>query len=437
MARKLEMTWQASTRRWFKKHKGKMYTVSCRQLDCPDTKEASAPAANTWWAAKLKEIESAPPSDEDRKANAFKVWSMVQNWGQLSEEDRERLVDSMVGEGQYKQIKAQADVMVAAAVSVTPPDRTVSAQVESWKLLLRSACESKQISTGRYDAYCRRIRPFAEWIGPGSAVDVINEERLEGYFSHLSAQVSSGKYSPSSAHELLMTAKQFISRLATLKLIPLPGNIRDRRFRFNHSAPATIETFTVDEVRALLAACEGFSERTKLYILLMLNCGHYQNDVAELRQDEVDWKAGTVKRARSKTRERGGPVVTYKLWPETFDLLRKSRSSGELVLTTDDGNPLVKEWIEDGKYRKYDAIRSAWFRLAEKMALEKHRLGMKHLRKTSATLLGQHPQFKYYAGYFLADSPKGMDQKHYVVPSQDEFFLALDWLRRQILPKAR
>jgi hypothetical protein len=39
MARKLDMTWQASTRRWFKKHKGKMYTVSCRQLGCPDTKE--------------------------------------------------------------------------------------------------------------------------------------------------------------------------------------------------------------------------------------------------------------------------------------------------------------------------------------------------------------------------------------------------------------
>ena len=47
-----------------------------------------------------------------------------------------------------------------------------------------------------------------------------------------------------------MTAKQFISRLAEMRLIPLPGNIRSRRFRFNHSAPAKIETFTVAEVRA-------------------------------------------------------------------------------------------------------------------------------------------------------------------------------------------
>ena len=98
-----------------------------------------------------------------------------------------------------------------------------------------------------------------------------------------------------------MTAKQFISRLAELRLIALPGNIRSRRFRFNHSAPARIETFTLEEMRCLLAACEGFSERTKLYLLLMLNCGMYQNDIAELNRDEVNWTKGTLARVRSKT----------------------------------------------------------------------------------------------------------------------------------------
>jgi hypothetical protein len=71
------------------------------------------------------------------------------------------------------------------------------------------------------------------------------------------------------------------------------------------------------------------------------------------------------------------------------------------------------------------------------MGFKKIRLSMKHLRKTSATLLGQHPMYKYYVGHFLADSPKGMDQKHYVKPSEDEFFLALDWLRKQILLECR
>ena len=323
MARKLDMTWQASTRRWFKKHRGKMYTVSCRQLGCPDTKEGIAAAANAWWDAKLKEVEAAPPTEEDLKANAFKVWSMVQDWGQLDEASREKLVDSMVGDGQYQKIRSQAAAMVEAAAKPTRTDRTVAAQVDAWKGLLRSACQSRQLSEGRYDAYCRRIGPFMEWVGPRSAVDDIDEGKLEGYYGHLVRLMTEGRYSPSSAHELMMTAKQFVSRLAALKLIPLPGNIRDRRFRFNHSVAAEIETFTVDEVRAFLAACT--SERTKLYILLCLNCGQYQNDIAEFRQDEVDWKAGTIRRARSKTRERGGPVVTYRLWPETFALLKKFR----------------------------------------------------------------------------------------------------------------
>lgn len=429
MARKLSMTWIPATRRWAKKYRNKMYFVSCRQLGTAETKEESAAAANAWWAAKVQEIETAPPTAADRRANAFRIWTMVQTWKQLAEEDRERMVDSLVGEGQYRKIKAQAEAMIESAAMVTPEDRTVASQVETWMGLLRSACQSSQISEGLFDAYCRRIRPFVDWMSPGASIDAIDEAKLEAYYGHLSAQVRDGRYSPTSAHELMMTAKQFISRLATLKLIPLPANIRDRRFRFNHSAPAKIEVFAASEVRTILSAA---TDRTRLYLLLMLNCGMYQSDITELCQDEVDWERGTIKRARSKTRGRGGPVVTYKLWPETLALLRRFRSRGDLVLTTDDGNPLVKEWLEEGKYRKYDAVRSAWSRLTVKLD-GKVRLGMKHLRKTSASLLGQHPQYKFYANHFLADSPRSVADRHYVVPSEDEFFAALEWLRCQIL----
>ena len=83
--------------------------------------------------------------------------------------------------------------------------------------------------------------------------------------------------------------------------------------------------------------------------------------------------------------------------------------------------------------RRYDAIQSAWTRLARKMGEAKIRLGMKHLRKTSASLLGQHPQYKFYATHFLADSPRTMADKHYVIPSDAEFFMALNWLRGRIL----
>ncbi|MFM7315444.1 MAG: tyrosine-type recombinase/integrase, partial [bacterium] len=336
-------------------------------------------AANDWWEARIQKIETAPPTEADLKANAFKVWEMVQNWSQIDEASRQKLVDSLVGEGHYQKLRGQAEAMVESAVKATPTDRTVAAQVKAWTDLLRSACQSGQMSEGRFDAYCRNIRPFADWVGLQSAIDVINESKLEGYFNLLSQRVLAKSYSTAYAHTLMMTAKQFVSRLAEMKLIPLPGNIRSRRFRFNHSAPAKIEIFSVEEVRSLLSKAGESSERTKLYLLLMLNCGMYQNDIAELKTEEVNWNQGTLSRARSKTRERNGPEVTYKLWPETLALMNRYRATGDLVLTTEEGNPLVRFWLENGKMRRYDAIQSAWTRLAQRMGLKKIRLGMKHL----------------------------------------------------------
>jgi hypothetical protein len=105
MAKKLHMTWQASTKRWFKKHKGRVYAVSCRQLGAELTKEGSTDAANAWWAAKLKEIETAPPTEQDLRVNAFRVYSMVRDWQHLDEASREKLVDSIIGAGQYHKLK--------------------------------------------------------------------------------------------------------------------------------------------------------------------------------------------------------------------------------------------------------------------------------------------------------------------------------------------
>lgn len=426
------MTWVPNGRRWRKVHKGRAFVVSCRQLGVPETKEASWKAANAWWESQ-QDIEG----EDERLARASRIGRLVKDFAGMDEAGRREAVEALLGAGAFDKLVGQADTLLEG-LSPPAPGRSVGEQAENWKRLLHASCRGGQMSEGRYDAYCRRIAPFVAWMGPGASIETIDEAKLEGYFGFLSEKLAGGEYAATTAHEMLMTAKQFLRRLAEMRLIPLPGNIDSRRFRFNHSAPAKIETFTNAEVRAMLAACDGHSERTKLYLLLCLNCGMYQNDIAELRQDEVDWRAGTITRARSKTRERGGPVVTYQLWPETFALLKAHRSPGELALATTEGNPLVKYWLDQGKLRRYDAVQSAYNRLAARMGLAKHRLGIKHLRKTSATLLGKHPAYKFYANHFLADSPKGMADRHYVVPSGEEFCAALAWLRQQYLePQAQ
>ena len=56
-------------------------------------------------------------------------------------------------------------------------------------------------------------------------------------------------------------------------------------------------------MRAIVGLVTNTSDRTKLYILLMLNCGMTQKDVADLQKTEVDWDAGYISRKRSKTRQ--------------------------------------------------------------------------------------------------------------------------------------
>src|SRR5438034_2433686 len=65
MPRKPEMTWVPGRGLGRKMYRGKVYTVSCRQLReqgydvISDTKEGSYPAANAWWHKKEHELWEA------------------------------------------------------------------------------------------------------------------------------------------------------------------------------------------------------------------------------------------------------------------------------------------------------------------------------------------------------------------------------------------
>jgi integrase len=174
-----------------------------------------------------------------------------------------------------------------------------------------------------------------------------------------------------------------------------------------------------------------------LYILLMLNCGMYQQDIADLSEDEVDWAAGTITRPRSKRAE--GAKTTWKLWPETIDPLRKFRAKTVVpnkrgkkrVILTEDGKPLCDSRLIEGKFKRYDVVVSAMGRLIEKKGCPK--FAIKHLRKTSASELGTHALYGNYVQHFLCHSPKGVADRHYVRPDDTQFFAALEWLRERFL----
>jgi hypothetical protein len=100
-----------------------------------------------------------------------------------------------------------------------------------------------------------------------------------------------------------------------------------------------------------------------------------QQDISDLKHEEVDWKERRITRKRSKTKKHENvPTVCYPLWGETFELLAKYRSEDPVrVLTSSTGQPLKKEWIrENENVARDDRIFSLYSRYRKKLPPEKH-----------------------------------------------------------------
>ena len=83
-----------------------------------------------------------------------------------------------------------------------------------------------------------------------------------------------------------------------------------------------VTPYKTDDVKTLIDLIAN--DQTKLFVLLALNCGMLQGDIAKLQQDEVDWENGVISRHRSKLHRRAKsnkqiPKVEYPLWNETFE----------------------------------------------------------------------------------------------------------------------
>ena len=110
--------------------------------------------------------------------------------------------------------------------------------------------------------------------------------------------------------------------------------------------------------------------------------------IADLHPSAVDWNSGTLTRKRGKTKRFDTvPTVTYKLWPETFDLLKKHRSHSEdRILINTNGAPLYQEYMDEisHKLKKNDNIKNAFERVRREVKINK---SFGKLRKTSATAI--------------------------------------------------
>ncbi len=477
MATKYRLSWRSSEKRWRKRYKGKDY-----YFPAPEGKVASYQRCLAEWKRKKAEIDSAEEETADKKAWQLVLDQIEQKMAQLEQEDREsnrkewlywrgalQTIQEAIQRGEpyfYDQCQAEeTDLSNPKEVPIVVPERepvgiglkksepppwesmgripeehepeaTIGGNIRRFLERKQGQVERGERSHGRYDALRVALESFCTFAGGYKPVESINGQLLSRWRDHLESRAGRGEVSFRYAKDNLQAVKQLVRWCWEQELIGLPRILESRDFVI--AVPETkIEVFTAEEVGQLLQAA---GEPLRLYLLLMLNCGMQQSDIAGLRKDEVDWKTGRVVRKRSKTKNhKGVPVVDYRLWPETFELLQAHRSEhAELALTNRNGEPLLVQTIVGGKVKKSDNIRSAYRRLVQKLAGGKEPVTiskpMKYLRKTAASKLGEHSEYGRFAQYYLGHAPTTVADRHYVKPSRKQFDQALEWLQGELLP---
>lgn len=461
MPKKYFMTWEKARCRWRKMHKGRVYTVSCDQLGMPATKDASWQAANAWWLRKAQELH-VPVLDEAnaRLAQALEATPLeaLRDLMEKGEAARQMLtilrtaapdkdpattVESLeegigvpldllrrlMGFGNtanhYTRHVASEDEMhvnldaLAAQLSPAPvdPERAVSHHVGRWKALQMGTTKSN----ARKKMNCHMLDFFAQFLGSVD-IDAIDEAKWQEFYSWLAAKPLDEGYKG----RILRTARNFVTYLFEMNLLDaVPRNLGSRLLIFRQKRKK-VNPLPDEAVRRFFGEATG---QTRLHVLLCLNCGMTAQDVSDLQDDQVNWVEGTITRKRSKTEDHEDvPEVTYKLWPSTFALLKEYRSGRPTSLLTKTGQPWIQEEYDGSKYRHSDSIASNFKTVSRKA---KVKVSPKQLRTTAASKLAEHPKFKFYAQYYLGQSPKTVADKHYVKPSDAEFFRALAWLEGQ------
>ena len=453
MPRKLELTWDKTRGRWKKFYLGRQYYFPFGSHKGDQNGYRKAVDA---WHKKRAEIDgSTLPAQHHRDyEHAVSRRQELIDWHHANGDHKE----AAKYEKEIKELKqADQDVplrpddidplrMISEAGRLVWQDRlsrlgpkagiTVAHTIDQFLESQKRACDAGQIGQATYSLLTFKVQPFKRFAGSVPVKDV-DAKTLAGFHANLLEQIAHKAYSTVYADALMKVAKRIIKWAYVQGIIPeLPRTMFDRGAYAIIVDEPEIKTLSVELVNTILG---HLSPRFQLYVLLMMNCGFTQKDVANLTWKQVDLEAGTIHRKRTKTsRKKRVPKVRFKLWTRTLKLLKeyKAPTSSQWVLLNNNGQQLVRKYYNaKGKLNEVDNIKKTFGRI---MAAKKIDATLKNFRSTSSTLLEDHLQYGRYAQYFLGQAPRSVAEKHYVKPSQGNFDRALKWLGQQygIVPKA-
>ena len=188
---------------------------------------------------------------------------------------------------------------------------TIGQAVDEWLAWKKSQVIMGHIKQATLSSTTVDIAVFRKWAKDSTPLASITEKLLFDFFNHLAGEIGGGRMAKGYAHQIMLYTKSFVKRQWELHRIELPRNFGSRDISIRVPT-GTVDTLTVEEIKAFY---NRGTSLLKTCILLSLNCGFNQIDIATLAHSEVDWEKGTITKRRSKT---GGydnvPTVQWKLW---------------------------------------------------------------------------------------------------------------------------
>ena len=317
------------------------------------------------------------------------------------------------------------------------PDKpTVGQAAEMFFARQQAKLAVGKIGAAYYNCLKRYVDHFADHVGRRATIAGVNGATLESYHTLLLGKIANKEWEPEYAASYMRGATTFTWWAFRGNLIEeFPRKLGSKDLAIECPAKK-IETFTKEEIHILLGeACE----RTKMFMLLMLNTGMTQQDIADVLPEEINCTDKRITRKRSKTKTSANtPEVSYPLWASTFELVQKfCNPTGPRAFLNEKGGTLITSEMKDGKLRSIDNVAVAYKRLTRRLKTREDNpvtisKSLKIFRKTAPSMMQKNPLYASCARYFLGHSPRGVADRFYVTPDQTTFDAAVQWLGQEL-----